>query len=104
MNHFGQNFHFCSLAVIFSKFLDGIKENAPKHQKKVANFLKFEHLCLYSYTKVKWDCADAFARLRLCCSNKISTADSFIQGRINSLKFLSQRRQKVIIKLIIKLI
>ena len=32
MNHFGQNFHFFSLAVIFSKILDGIKEKAPKHQ------------------------------------------------------------------------
>ena len=27
-------FSFFSLAVIFSKFLDGIKENAPKHQKR----------------------------------------------------------------------
>ena len=33
MNHFGQIFHFFSFAVIFSKFLDGIKEKAPKHQK-----------------------------------------------------------------------
>ena len=34
MNHFGQNFHFFSSAVIFSKFLDGIKEKAPKHQRR----------------------------------------------------------------------
>ena len=33
INHFGQNFIF-SLAVIFSNFLDGIKEKAPRHQKK----------------------------------------------------------------------
>ena len=34
MNHFGRNFHFFSLAVIFSKFLNGIKEKAPKHQTR----------------------------------------------------------------------
>ena len=37
-------FYFFALAVIFSKFLDGIKEKAHKHHKKVANFHKFEHL------------------------------------------------------------
>ena len=31
MNHFGQKIHFF-IAVIFSKFLDGIKEKATKHQ------------------------------------------------------------------------
>ena len=33
MNHFGQDFHFFSLALIFSKFFEGIKEKVPKYQK-----------------------------------------------------------------------
>ena len=39
MNHFGQTFPFFQLAVIFSKFLDGIKENAPKHQTRLQIFI-----------------------------------------------------------------
>ena len=33
INHFGQNFIFF-IGCYFSKVLDGIKENAPKHQKR----------------------------------------------------------------------
>ena len=32
MNHFGHFFFFVSLAVNYSKCLDGIKMKAPKHQ------------------------------------------------------------------------
>ena len=41
MNHFGQDFHSFSLAAIFSKFSDGIKEN---HKTRKINFHKFVHL------------------------------------------------------------
>ena len=44
MNQFGQNLHFFLLFGIFSQFLDGIEEKAPKHQTKVANIHKFKHL------------------------------------------------------------
>ena len=46
MNHSGQNFH-CLLAVIFSKFLDGIKKEGPYAIYKVAHFHKFKHLWIY---------------------------------------------------------
>ena len=39
MNHFGQDFHFFSLAAIFSKFSDGIKENTPNHKTSKQIFI-----------------------------------------------------------------
>ena len=46
MNRSGQNFHFL-LAVIFSKFLDGIKKEGSYAIDKVAHFHKFKHLWIY---------------------------------------------------------
>ena len=49
LDHFGQ-FLFFSLVVIFSKFLDGIKEKASD---KLANFHKFEHLSAYQTSSME---------------------------------------------------
>ena len=65
MNHFGQTFFF--IGCYFLDFLDGFKEDVPKHQN-IANFHKLKHLWFQTFViDMSYDIRTPYKKLTSIC-------------------------------------